>query len=331
MNSFIKIACCAIIVAGFAVGWLKLNNIGQLIETRAVHYQKFEREDEGYGYTSRIVTTDEQVAGKHAFAAAGRKAMYLAYVEGNSCKNLTGSFYLRNRGEGLTYGGAEGPLEKQWRREKAEQERTGKSDAAGKFYCIAPVKNIARYLEKGGQLSWDIGYTIVLKDGPVLLFIRNKSTLSSAPEILPVPGQNDLPKEAVRIGDMYAVAGKIDRCDDQSNDYCVPIDFYSYNYTTKKYFINVKYGGRPSGIYRIFCWDCEKFQNANKPLTSYHLVDLNIYRAFMLDGGLMVSDDAWKVTQRIAEEDKKQGIVQQPFEIGFLLKIRQLIQLSKAD
>jgi hypothetical protein len=137
--------------------------------------------------------------------------------------------------------------------------------------------------------------------------------------------------EVVRLGEMDAVVGKIGECGDQSGDYCVPINFYTYNFTTKEYFINERYGTYTSGIYRIFCWDCEKFQNSMKPLTEYSPVYLNLYSAYMLDGGLMASDAAWKVTQRIAEQDKKQGIVQESFEIGFLPKIRALIQISNAD
>jgi uncharacterized protein YheU (UPF0270 family) len=146
MKNFLKVACGVIFVTGLAFGWFKFSNVGQLLEKRALHYQKYAQEDEGYAYASRTVTDNEQVAGKYAFAAAGRKTMYLAYVAGDTCDNLTGSFYLRNRGEGLSYGGAEGPLEKQWRQERAAQERSGNSDATGKFYCITPVKNIKKYL-----------------------------------------------------------------------------------------------------------------------------------------------------------------------------------------
>ncbi len=320
-----------LVVAGVAFCWLKFSTIGQLVEGRLYHYQKYNREDEGYGYVARDVPPEEQVEGKYAFAASGRKTMSAAYVSGTNCDDLRGSFYTGPRGEGVTWGAAKGPSEKETRLKWAEQERTGKSGNTGKFYCITPVKNIGKYLAQGGQLSWDTGNTIILKDGPVLLFLGDTVMHNSKPDAHAVAGQNGLPENAVLFADKSAVLGKIEECDDKSGDYCIPISFYSYDAKIKEYTINAYYTSPPGGLYRIFCWDCDAFKNSGKTLTRRPAVELNIYGAYLLDGGLMVNDMVWKVVQHGVEGNKEQRVVQEPFEIGFLPKIRELIELSKRN
>lgn len=257
--------------------------IGMTELGRAVVMRQFKYEEYPQGHSVNRTAPGPLEKDEYYFGQATPKEFNAIYVKGDSCDNLKAKSYsAANSAEAFVYGAALGPKEKaareQWHNERGNYEAP--------YSCLPPVKNIKSYLEKGIQTHLGL----YLNDGPILYVAR--TAVSYPPPV--IPERTGLPDTAEWVLGGYKDISKAAPCADNPAESCVNMDLYLYNHTLKKY--QVSTFNSEKGPFRILCWDCPKIKTATPKEILHSLKFHNsAYNAYMIDGGVMVQDNPYKV------------------------------------